>query len=268
MYIELAISPCPNDTFIFYHLAHLNEDFKVKLEFADIQELNQRAISNQKHIVTKLSFSAYLKIQKHYKLLNTGGALGFHCGPILISSENVNLKNIRTIAVPGKLTTAYNLLILFLKSNHYNIQDINFVYLSYDKIIPLLLDKNSGIDYGIIIHEERFSYQKLGLHTIQDLGEWWHEKYQLPIPLGCITIKKDYYDIYAQKLTEAIRKSLAFARMNPHLVWNFVKEHAQSLEDKVIQAHIDLYVNKYTEDFGEEGFKAIELFSEKTQDPF
>ena len=271
MNIDLAISPCPNDTFIFYHLIQKGISSKkeaLQSVFADVEELNRRAIQEQKHVITKISFSAMFHAQKHYELLNCGGAMGHNCGPLLISHENINLdealQKIKKVAVPGYWTTAKLLLDLFLKEKKTR-EKVEYISMPYNKIIPEL--KKRSIDFGLLIHEERFSIVKQKLYALQDLGAWWEMDTKLPIPLGCIALRKDFSEKIASTLEKKIRESIEFSYKNIPLVLPFIKNHAQTLDEAVIQAHIKLYVNKFSFDFGEKGKKAIqELFTriEKT----
>ena len=270
MKLDLAISPCPNDTFIFYHLIQKGIQGipgKVKTFqtiFADVEELNRRAIEKQSHAITKLSSAAMFYAQEHYKLLNCGGAMGYNCGPLLISHSKKNidlnkaLQKIKSVAIPGQWTTAKLLLDLFLKEKNL-IGKVEYKYIPYNKIIPAL--KNKSVDLGVIIHEERFSFHKQELHAIEDLGDWWERNTNFPIPLGCIAIRKDLSDKISQSLEEEIPKSIKFARKNIASALPFIKNHAQIKDVSIIKAHIDLYVNEFSINFGKIGKKAIqELF--------
>ncbi len=272
MKLDLAISPCPNDTFIFYHFIQevINRQH-LQVVFADVEELNRRAITNQRHAITKLSFPAMLQLQEYYKLLSCGGAIGNDCGPILLSPLRAQVydKNkkqemshkITRIAVPGYWTTARTLLLLFLESQGIQKNQIETTAMRYDEIIPALLDKNRGFDFGVIIHEERFTFAEQNLHIVQDLGNWWQEQTKLPIPLGCIAVRQDIPTNIQSKIEEGIRTSIEFARSNPKAVLPFIKKHAQSLDDKVIQAHVDLYVNDFSLVLNQKGKQAVqELF--------
>jgi len=251
--IDLAVSPCPNDTFIFYNMHR--EHPEIELVFADVEELNRRALMEQRHALTKMSFYAILKASE-YSLLSCGGALGSGCGPILISgSTQKRLEDLTEILTPGPNTTASLLLDLYLSEKHPNPARVKRTPVRYDRILPLLA---AGADAGIIIHEERFTYPSSGLKALEDLGDWWEKTTGLPIPLGGICSKKSLGPEFKTRSENMIRKSLEEAWRNPAATKDFVKCYSQSLEDHVIEQHIALYVNQYSMDLGREGFAAVE----------
>lgn len=261
--IDLAISPCPNDTFIFHALAEQGLAGRpVQLEFADVEELNRRAIEEARHMITKLSFFAMLHVQDRYELLPSGGALGRGCGPLLISRHAEPApdpaRDVRRILIPGRYTTANLLTRLFLKARGVDPESVEFVPTRYDRIIPELLA--GAAEFGVIIHEERFTYKARGLHPVMDLGEWWEQTTGAPIPLGCIALRKDAPEDVRVAVTPAIQASLAAAWAAPQDpgLRAFVKCYSQELADDVIQSHIDLYVNDFTRDIGALGRAAIE----------
>ncbi|MEQ9364026.1 MAG: 1,4-dihydroxy-6-naphthoate synthase [Leptospirales bacterium] len=267
--IDLAISPCPNDTFIFHHLSRNGAELlgaPVRLEFADVEELNRRAIQERRHAVTKLSFYAMSQLGDHYQMLGNGGALGRGCGPLLITNQKgpVEPQDIRRVLIPGRYTTANLLTHLFfadLGLSPDEIQSIEFEAVRYEQILPAL--REGRADFGVIIHEERFTFERAGLFAVRDLGAWWEDTTGLPIPLGCIAARKDVIagGLSAETIEAAIRSSLAHAYAHPEAGREFIKTHAQALEDEVIAAHIDLYVNDFSRDLGEDGRRAVtELF--------
>lgn len=257
--MDLAISPCPNDTFIFCHLMRSMPD--LQLVFADVEELNQRALVEKKHALSKLSFYAILRA-KGYTLLDSGGAMGQGCGPILLYGKKSNgkISDLKRILTPGRSTTAALLLDLFLAENHPDPQSVERVPVRYDRILPSLGEEEAGL----IIHEERFTYPSYGAVKAQDLGEWWEQTTGLPIPLGGIVIRNDLLDRKSE-IESKIRESLQAAWKDPASVKDFVKCYSQSLEDTVIQSHIDLYVNRYTESLGEDGMRALEVLRQKAE---
>ena len=264
MKLDLAISPCPNDTFIFCHMAKSGVDGNpVGLVFADVEELNQRALNEGRHRVTKMSYYAMYRARERYRLLRSGGALGHGCGPLLLAYETVSeekmLTKIKRVLIPGEHTTANLLLRLYLSDRGVDLNQVEFEARRYDEIMPAM--NHGEADFGVIIHEERFSYQEQGLCSVVDLGAWWEQTTGHPIPLGCIGVRKDVPVELDRAIETAIRSSISRARRDPASVAAFVKEHSQSLSDLVIQAHIALYVNEYSEDVGETGEEAIaELF--------
>ncbi len=256
MKLTLGFSPCPNDTFIFDALVNKKIDtggleFDVVLQ--DVETLNQWALEGKLDI-TKLSFPAFFKSLEHYTLLNAGSALGKGVGPILITDSQQEITNEEinqaSIALPGVNTTA-NLLFSFA---YPEAKDKRFMLFS--AIEEALVNKET--DLGVIIHENRFTYQQKGLHKVKDLGEYWEERMELPLPLGGIAINQWVKRSLALKVNELIRKSLDFAFKNYPLIPDYVKQHSQEMSEDVMRQHIDLYVNNYSLDLGEEGKLAIE----------
>ncbi|MCB1173024.1 MAG: 1,4-dihydroxy-6-naphthoate synthase [Leptospiraceae bacterium] len=262
--LSLAISPCPNDTFIFYHLLNVHDaGLQFKPVFLDVSELNQQAMHGQLHDVTKLSFFAMTQLQEQYTLLDAGGALGHNCGPLLLSRTDADpleaFGRAKRIAIPGKYTTAHLLLRLYLDALHIDARRIEFTEKRYDLIMPAL--KSGEFDLGLIIHEERFTYRQQGLHALLDLGEWWENATGHPIPLGCIAARKQFDSSLLETITKRIRASITFAKEHPDEALPFIRQYSQSLETDVVQAHIALYVNDYSLGYGVGGHAAInELF--------
>lgn len=257
--IDLAISPCPNDTFIFYNMHRHHPE--IELVFADVEELNQRALGEARHVLTKMSFYAILKASR-YTLLSCGGALGWGSGPILLSGrDNRPLEDMKEILVPGPNTTACLLLDLYL-SQRFPGRKFKRTPVRYDRILPMLRD---GAEAGVIIHEERFTYPAFGLSPVQDLGAWWESETGLPIPLGGICARKDAGAEFAARAETWIRESLSEARANPAAVRPFVKQYSQSLEDPVIDQHIALYVNDFSFDMGETGRRAVDELEKRAR---
>lgn len=254
MKLTLGFSPCPNDTFIFDALIHHKidtEGLDFDVVFDDVETLNQKAF-NAELDITKLSYHAYGYAIKDYVLLDAGSALGFGVGPVLICKNELDLtKENLKVGIPGKYTTANFLLSLAYP----NLK--NKIELVFSDIEQKLL--NEEIDLGLIIHENRFTYRDKGLLKVKDLGEYWEEKTNCAIPLGGIVIKRSLPDNIKQKVNRLIRKSVEFAFQNPKSALPFIKSHAQEMDEKVMYQHIELYVNKYSVDLGEEGKEAIEI---------
>ena len=256
MKLSLGFSPCPNDTFIFDALVNNKIDtegleFDVCLE--DVETLNKWALEGKLDI-TKLSFPAFFRSLENYMLLNSGSALGKGVGPLLItdSANEFNTEDINqsSVALPGLHTTA-NLLFSFAYPDA-----VDKKFILFSEIENALLNKET--DLGVIIHENRFTYQQKGLHKVKDLGEYWEEKMESPIPLGGIAINQSIKRSTALKVDQLIRKSLDFAFSNYPFITDYVKQHSQSMSEDVMRQHIDLYVNNYSLDLGEEGKLAIE----------
>lgn len=256
--LSLGYSTCPNDTFIFYALAHNIIDcggYTFKTSLTDVEKLNQAA-KMKKYDISKLSFAAIGHLQNTYSLLRSGAALGRGCGPLIISRPGFSLNQMKskTIAVPGLWTTACMLLGLYIE----DMPDI--VPMPFDRIMPAV--KNKTFDFGVIIHEGRFTYQEYGLTCLLDLGKWWEETTSLPIPLGGIAIRKEIPLKIAQQVEIMIKRSVEYAFKNKNTPDDYIIRHAQELSPSVIRQHIDLYVNDFTINLGPEGEKAIErLFS-------
>jgi len=253
MKLSIGFSPCPNDTFIFDALINKKIDtegleFEAVLE--DVQTLNEWTNQNKLDI-TKLSFPALFNNTKDYVILNSGSALGQGVGPLLIGKKMVDVRDVEhcTIAIPGKNTTANFLL--------------SFAFPSVKNKIPFLFSEiedavlQEKVDLGVIIHENRFTYQQKGLHKICDLGEVWEERQKAPIPLGCIAAKRSLAIDVQQKVDRLIRKSLEYSFKSYPQISQYVKDHAQAMEEDVMRKHIELYVNDFSTDLKEEGKKAI-----------
>ena len=252
--LELAYSPCPNDTFIFtpWVEGRIPGAPHVVERYEDIDTLNQIALRGEPDIV-KVSFHALGHLRDKYWLLRSGGALGRGCGPLVVAKtpfEKGALAS-KTIAIPGKLTTAALLVRLFAQE----LQEANVVVMPFDRIMPAVCD--GRVDAGVIIHESRFTYQRHGLTQIVDLGEWWERETGHAIPLGGILMRRDLGDDLVRRTEKALADSVDFAFAHTDLVWPTVRKHAQEMEDDVMRQHIALYVNDFTRSYGREGEAAI-----------
>jgi 1,4-dihydroxy-6-naphthoate synthase len=261
MKLTLGFSPCPNDTFIFDALIHHKidtEGLEFEVFYDDVETLNQKAFRGELDI-TKLSYHAFAYIANQYVLLDAGSALGFGVGPMLICKGNED--ELRTklenngadvkIGIPGKYTTA-NFLLSLAFPRATNKQEIVFSEIEN----AILEDK---IDVGLIIHENRFTYQDKGLKKIIDLGDYWEKRTGLAIPLGGIVANRNLPEDVQHKINRILRKSVEFAFANPKSGLEFIRSHAQEMSEEVMYKHIDLYVNQYSVDLGTEGKKAIQL---------
>lgn len=265
MKLTLGFSPCPNDTFIFDALVNGKIDaqgleFDVVLE--DVQTLNEWALQ-EKLDVSKISYGVYPKVLNTYHLLKSGGALGKGVGPLLITKEEVrstnleelqNLVNDSSVAIPGVNTTAH---FLFTQAFH---SAKNKQFMVFHEIEDAVV--NGKVDCGVIIHENRFTYEQKGLHKLIDLGEYWEQSTGYPIPLGGIVAHKRVNADVRVKVDTLIRKSLEYAFAHYPLVTDYVKQHSQEMSEEVMRQHIDLYVNDYSLDLGDEGMKAVNRFIE------
>lgn len=257
--LSLGFSPCPNDTFIFHAMTHGLIDLG-GLSFdqpalADVETLNTWAMAGRLD-VTKLSFHALGHVLDRYVLLDAGSALGRGCGPLLVTRQDVPLDlATATIAIPGRYTTAAMLLHLYAPS------PLKTRVMVFDRIMAAVAA--GEVDGGVIIHESRFTYQDHGLACVQDLGQWWEERSGLPIPLGGIVARRSLGREKIALIEQAVRASVSYGFAHPEVSRPYIKEHAQELGPEIIQSHISLYVNSFSESLGEEGRRAVDFFLEQ-----
>jgi len=254
MKLTIGFSPCPNDTFIFDALINKKIDtgdlsFEALLE--DVQTLNNQARAGRLDI-SKISYGVLPLVLKEYIVLNAGGALGKGVGPLLISKNDISVTeniNDKTIAIPGENTTAHMLFSLaYPKAQHKK-------FIIFSDIEEAVLTGKA--DLGVIIHENRFTYQQKGLKKLIDLGEYWEQQTQYPIPLGGIVMKRTFGNHFQKRVDGLIRESVKYAFSNYPKLADYVKQHSQEMEEKVMRQHIDLYVNDYSIDLGEAGKEAV-----------
>jgi 1,4-dihydroxy-6-naphthoate synthase len=268
MELTLGFSPCPNDTFIFDALIHGKidtEGLRFKVYYDDVETLNQKALGAELDI-TKLSFHAFGYVANQYALLDAGSALGFGVGPLLICrkeraveiQERINKQdNSLRLAIPGKLTTA-NFLLSIAYPWMKNKQELVF------SAIEDALQGNS-VDLGLIIHENRFTYPNKGLLKIMDLGSYWESFSGCAIPLGGIVVNRKLPIDLQLKINRLLRKSVEFAFENPKSGIDFIRSHAQAMDEEVMYQHIALYVNEYSVHLGETGRKAIDTLFKQAE---
>lgn len=262
MKLTLGFSPCPNDTFIFDALVHHKIDtgdytFEVVME--DVEALNKMARAGKVDI-TKLSFHAYAYASADYILLNAGSALGKGCGPLLISKDPIPVSRVQdcVVGIPGRMTTA-NLLFSLAFPDAITKKELLFSHIEQE-----LLDDR--IDAGVIIHENRFTYEGKGLQKIMDLGAYWESNYQVPVPLGGIAAKRSLGEGTIRDIDRLIRESVAFAFADRSSSTAYTARHAQEMDEDVMEQHIRLYVNEFSLDLGEEGRNAIERMYQTAQE--
>ena len=273
MRLKIGFSPCPNDTFIFDALIHHKVDtlgLKFDVQYEDVETLNHKAFKGELDI-TKLSYHAFAYATEEYELLDAGSALGFGVGPLLITKDPAIAERLRhiieegdlllesdkslKIGIPGKYTTANFLLGLALPALHEKHEVL------FSEIENALLE--GSIDIGLIIHENRFTYAQKGLYKIVDLGDYWEKTTGCPIPLGGIVVKRNLDQSVKLKINNLIRESVEFAFANPKSGLEYIRSHAQEMEEEVMYKHIDLYVNKYSVDLAGEGRAAIQQMFDK-----
>lgn len=265
--VELAFgfSPCPNDTFAFHALVHgaVDAPFNVRPAMADIEELNRRAHSGELPI-TKLSFGALAQLRDTYRPLRSGAALGRGVGPLVVAREPMSLDEalLGNVAIPGRDTTAFLLLQLAANAGVVPTGDdhapplLDTTELRYDQVLGAV--ECGDADAGLIIHESRFTFANHGLVKVADLGEWWEQQSGMPLPLATICVRSDVDDSTAASIERALRASVQHAFDHPDASAEWVREHAQEMDADVQRRHIELYVNDFTLDLGDEGAAAID----------
>jgi len=251
--LRLGYSPCPNDTFIFFALSEGRIDpapYEFLVSLADVEELNQSARLGLLDI-TKVSIHALLHLLEDYWLLRAGGAIGRGCGPLLVASQRAALADLRdaAVAIPGRTTTAH--LLLELEGTHQGPR----VEMPFDQIMPAVAQ--GAVQAGVIIHEGRFTYPLFGLELVLDLGAWWEAETGLPLPLGGIIAKRTLGVDVARSVQGMIHASLEYGRTHPEQAWPYIRSHAKEMEPRVIQQHIDMFVNEFSMEVGKEGEMAV-----------
>jgi 1,4-dihydroxy-6-naphthoate synthase len=259
--LTLGYSPCPNDTFIFYALTHERvplPKLRVVERLEDVETLNQLALRGALEL-TKISYHALGHLRDRYVLLRSGGALGRGCGPLVIARQPGSMADLRgrPLAIPGELTTA-NLLLQLYDEGFEQVRAMPF-----DRIMPAVA--SGSVAAGVIIHESRFTYRQLGLHKILDLGAWWEAETGCPIPLGGILARRDLGSETIRTIEQAIAASLDYAWQHPDEPRNYLRQHAQELDDAVIDQHIGLYVNDFSRALGHAGITAVTTLFERAE---
>lgn len=254
MRLKLNISPCPNDTFMFDAIVNRRIDCRgvdFDVRFADIEELNHLVCDGDVD-VSKISYATIPRIAHSYKVLDSGSAMGRGNGPTLVSNCNIyhNLMNNNPkIAIPGESTTAN----LLLKRLYPNI--LSKTAMLFSEIGDAV--SSGEYDAGVLIHEGRFTYQERGLQLVADLGLEWERRENTVLPLGAIVAKSSLGAETQRLISDIIRESVEFAMANPKVSREFIKEHAQEMEDSVIESHIELFVNSFSLSLGDEGRRAV-----------
>ncbi len=261
--MKIAYSPCPNDTFVFHALVHglVPGAPKFEVTYADIDITNRLAASSDELDILKISYAALPWALPEYRLVPCGGALGRGCGPLVLragandSSPSAEADGAalsgKRVAVPSEHSTAY-LLFRLWAARHVPGGVGEIVVMPFHEIMPAVRD--GRIDAGLVIHEARFTYQEYGLSQIVDLGSWWESDTGLPIPLGAIIARRS---LDLQQIRDWIQASVAYAWRHPEASRDYVMEHAQEMDPQVAKSHIDLYVNEFTADLGDDGLAAV-----------
>jgi 1,4-dihydroxy-6-naphthoate synthase len=258
--LKLGYSPCPNDTFIMAALAEgrVNTRLTLKPVLADVETLNQWALESRLE-ASKLSFAALGAVREVYGLLHTGSALGWGCGPLVVARPGSTLSELRTglVGAPGELTTARLLLSMYLGG------EPNYRQMLFSDIMPAVSD--GKVDFGLIIHEGRFTYPEYGLEALLDLGQWWESETGRPLPLGGIAIRRDLGEEIARQVDRAIGASLKMSRQDPEEPLPYILTHSQEMDRAVVDQHIHLYVNSFSDELGPEGEKSVELLFSRAE---
>lgn len=254
--LTLAYSPCPNDTYIFNALANNLIDthgLEFDITLADVEELNGMAAAGAADIV-KVSVAAMAGLLDEYILLRSGGAMGFGVGPVLVALQGRTLKDMNNcvVAIPGRRTTANLLFSTFCQEHFLAVETKELVF---DQIMGAVACGDAAA--GVLIHEGRFTFHNSGLALLVDLGAWWEESKGLPIPLGGIAIKRSLGAELAQTVNALIRASIDHAFTNPDAPWEYMRAHAQEMNDDVITEHVRTFVTSYSLDVGENGELAV-----------
>ncbi|MFP4632098.1 MAG: menaquinone biosynthesis family protein [Halobacteriales archaeon] len=258
MTVDLAYSPCPNDTAAFYAArAGLVNGPEFTVSHADVETLNRRAVERARHEVTKLSFGALPYVLEDYALLRSGAALGDSAGPVVVSRDDLSPEEVDAdvdVVVPGRHTTAY----LLARARLEEVGDVDEA--RYDDVLSLVAE--GEYDVGVVIHEGRFTYPDYGLDLVVDLGEWWDAETGLPLPLGCMAVRRDVDR--PREIDEALRESVEYALSEPDDdgLAAYVREHAQEMDEGVLERHVSTYVNRHSTGLEGESREAVSTLLE------
>ena len=258
--LKLAFSSCPNDTFMFHALVHGlvdTEGLSFEVDIHDVEELNERA-QRDTYDVSKLSYHGWFTVRDRYEMLASGSALGWDCGPLLVcragDTEVLSRPNLR-IATPGRYTTGALLCTL--------------AYPGMGEQTPMLFSEIEGavargdFDLGVLIHEGRFTYREKGLDLVRDLGAWWQQTSGCPIPLGGIAVRRALGAEIAASVDRALHRSIQYAFAHPEASREYVASYARELSASIQRKHIDLFVNRFSLDLGEEGRRAVDTLYQR-----
>lgn len=259
--IRLGISTCPNDTFAYHALMNRLVDWReldFSIDLLDIQQLNEQLFAGG-FDVAKASFHAALLLADQTVVLPSGSALGFGVGPLLLAAEPDTRPENRgqTALCPGEHTTATLLLDLFYPKTA-TVRQVVF-----SEIMPAL--KRGEADFGVCIHEGRFTWQDEGLALVEDLGTRWEQETECPLPLGGLVASRELPHAVIATVQAVVRDSLEFALADPDAALPTMRRYAQEFDDDVLMKHVGLYVNDWTRDLGEVGDRALRMLSERAR---
>ena len=255
MRLSLGISTCPNDTFIYENLIAGIKDtpFQWDVHYADVQTLNEMVMAG-KLDVAKVSAQIYPQVRENYRVLGCGGAIGYGCGPLLLSSESETFDPEKPTTLPGRNTTAALLFKFWYGKKYGGAPNLHYAF--FNEVYRNLLA--GSIPQGVTIHEHRFTWKRDGLHLLQDLGAFWEQETRSPIPLGIAVARKGFSPEVVECVESEIRESLKMAWARGEMVTPFIQEKAQIEEKNVIESHIKMFVNDFSEAIGEKGKSALE----------
>ncbi|MCF0223046.1 MAG: 1,4-dihydroxy-6-naphthoate synthase [Fibrobacter sp.] len=255
MRLTLGISTCPNDTYIYEALINglRNSPFEWNVRYADVQTLNEM-VGRGELDVAKVSAQVYPKIKEAYQCLSCGGAIGYGCGPLLLSSVAESYQQSLPVTLPGRDTTAA-LLFRFWHSKQFG-STADIRYALFNEVYQSLRSKNIG--QGVVIHEHRFTWKRDGLHMLQDLGAFWEEQTRSPIPLGIAVARRSLGANIISQVEDEIRRSLRVARSRELMVTPFIDQKAQIADREVVESHIKMFVNDFSEEVGARGIAALD----------
>ena len=258
--IRVGHSPDPDDAFMFYALARdkiETGDYDFEHELVDIETLNRRAFSGELEL-TAVSLHGYAHLTDLYMLCPCGASMGDRYGPMVVAPTEMSLEELKnkTIAVPGTLTTAYLSLRLCLD------KDFDYVVVPFDEIITSVSDghyQDKPVDAGLIIHEGQLTYAEQNLHMLVDMGEWWYEQTQLPLPLGANAVRKDLGAAVISDVNRLLKESIQYGLDHRSAALEYALQYGRDLDRAKADTFVGMYVNDWTLDFGERGREAVAL---------
>jgi 1,4-dihydroxy-6-naphthoate synthase len=259
--IRVGHSPDPDDAFMFYALARNKidtGDLEFTHELVDIETLNQRAFSSELEL-TALSIHAYAFLRDKYILCTCGASMGDGYGPMVVARQPLTLDELKshTIAVPGKLTSAFLALRLYLGT------EFNYMFVPFDEIIPAVVAGSyhgKPVDAGLIIHEGQLTYSEQDLKLIVDLGQWWRAETGLPLPLGANGIRKDLGRDTIHEVQRLLHESIDYGLDHRPAALAYAQQYGRDLDDTQADKFVGMYVNDWTRDFGPRGREAVATF--------
>ncbi|MGZ3432034.1 MAG: menaquinone biosynthesis family protein [Isosphaeraceae bacterium] len=254
--IRVGHSPDSDDAFMFYALTHDRLDtggLRFVHQLEDIETLNRRALSGELE-VSAVSIHAFAYLADRYALLASGASMGDRYGPTLVTREPMTLEDLRgrTIAIPGKLTSAYLTLQLCMG------KDVPVTLLPFDQILPAVAA--GDVPAGLLIHEGQLFYGDKGLYKVLDLGQWWYEQTSLPLPLGGNVVRKDLGEAMVLKIAGLLKQSIHYALEHREEALTYALAYARGLDPKLADRFVGMYVNHWTVDYGPRGREAVRQF--------